>query len=99
MVNNNVVYVVTKSILDNERYYIATGKATGGFDLRSKSVREIFFSLEDAQAYVNRKAEEFKEKGRSIYAWENGKVVECSRRVRDSWVRIEIFDIDVKEVR
>ena len=96
---NNVVYVVVKTILDNERFYLETGKTRGGFELRSKSVREVFFTLEDAQAYINEKVNMFRDYGRSIYEWENGKVVECSKIVRDSWVRIDKYEIVVKEVR
>ena len=96
----NYVYVVVKTILDNERFYLEAGKTRGGsFDLRSKSVREVFFTLEDAQAYINEKVNMFRDYGRSIYEWENGKVVECSKIVRDSWVRIDKYEIVVKEVR
>lgn len=95
----NYVYVVVKSILDNERHVDNTGSMIGGFELRSKSVREVYMNLEDAEAYLNKKADMFKDYGRSVYKWENEKVIECTKKVRDRFIRIDKYEIVVKEVR
>lgn len=93
-----IVYVIEKEMFDNEEYVKETGSCGRhiGYDLKRKSMREIFASKENANEYLDKKLKEMEEQGKEVQRTDNK--VKGYRKVRD-YMRLTSYTIRERVVK